>query len=75
MNDKVFIVIEMQTNGAEVGNFITTYPDYDSAVEKYYQILAAAVKSNVEVHTAIIMTETGRVVRAEYFKHESEATE
>lgn len=73
MNDKVFIVIELQTNGDTVGNFITTYPDYDSAVEKYYQILAAAVKSNVEVHTAIIMTETGRVVRSEHFKHENEA--
>jgi hypothetical protein len=72
-NDKVFIVIEMQTNGTEVATITNKYTESEKALQKYFQILAAAVTSKVEVHTAVIMTETGRVIRAEYFKHESEA--
>lgn len=75
MNDKVFIVIEMQTNGTEVATITNKYTESEKALQKYFQILAAAVTSNVEVHTAVIMTETGRVVRAEHFKHETEVEE
>lgn len=75
MNDKIFIVIEMQTNGTEVATITNKYTENDKALQKYFQILAAAVTSKVEIHTAVIITETGRVIRAEYFKHESEATE
>jgi ribose 5-phosphate isomerase RpiB len=72
MSDKVFIVIEMQTNGTEVATITNKYTESEKALQKYFQILAAAVTSKVEVHTAIMLTETGRVIRAESYKHESE---
>lgn len=75
MDDKVFIVIELQTTGTSVAHIVTKFTDRAKAIEKYFQILAAAVVSKVPVHTAVIMTETGQIIRAEYFKHESEATE
>ena len=63
----MFIVIEMQTNGDKTGNFTFAFDNLADAYAKYYTILAAAAKSNVEVHTALILTETGGIVRSECF--------
>lgn len=71
----MFIVIEMQTNGGEVATLINKYTDLNQAYQKYYTVLAAAAVSNVEVHTAIILTETGDVVRVEHFAHEKAVEE
>lgn len=73
MEDKVYIVIEMQTDtNNEVGTIINKYTEHDKAMQKYFQILAAAVVSKVPIHTAVIITETGRVVRSETFSHGAE---
>ncbi len=69
----MFIVIEMQTNGGEVATIINKYTDLNQAYQKYYTVLAAAAVSNVEVHTAVILTETGKVVASEHFAHETKA--
>ena len=71
----MFIVIELQTNNGKVGNFVTPYNDLNTAYQKYYSVLSAAAVSNVECHTALLVTETGAVLKAEHFKHESEASE
>lgn len=63
----MYIVIELQTNNGTTGNFVFAFADLADAYAKYYTILAAAAKSNVEVHTALILTETGGIVRAECF--------
>ena len=75
MNDKMYIVIELQTNGDQTAHLIDKYTEQSKAMQKYFTILAAAAVSSVEIHTAVIITETGRVVRAETFKHESEASD
>lgn len=69
----MFIVIEMQTNGGKVATIINRYTDLNQAYQKYYTVLAAAAVSNVEVHTAVILTETGKVVASEHFAHETKA--
>lgn len=71
----MFIVIEMQTNGGEVATIINKYTDLNQAYQKYYTVLAAAAVSNVEVHTALILTETGGIVRAECFDRREQAAE
>ena len=63
----MFIVLELQTNGGKTGNFVYAFDNLSDAYAKYYTILAAAAKSNMEVHTALILTETGGIVRAECF--------
>lgn len=68
----MYIVIELQTNNGETGNFVYSFTDLADAYAKYFSILAAAAKSTVEVHTALLITETGNVVRAEHFDHPKE---
>ena len=65
-----FIVQEIQTtNGATALVTPTTYTDRNQAEAKYHLILASAATSQVEEHTALIMTQDGRVVRTECYKH------
>lgn len=71
----MYIVIELQTNGGTTGNFVFAYADLADAYAKYHAILSAAAKSNVEVHTALILTETGGIVRAECFDRREQAAE
>ena len=71
----MFIVIELQTNNGVTGNFVFAFGNLEDAYAKYYNILAAAAKSNVEIHTALILTADGSVVRCEHFEHPVEQVE
>lgn len=73
----MFIVIEMQTNNGAttVVTPIKTFTDINEAYEEYYRILMYAAVSKLEVHTAMILTETGDVVRVEHFAHGTEVAE
>ena len=63
----MFIVLELQTNNGKTGNFVYAFDELADAYAKYYTILAAAAKSSVEVHAAMILTEKGEVIRVECF--------
>ena len=63
----MFIVIELQTTGGTTGNFVFPYANLEDAYAKYYAILSAAAESSVEIHTALILTADGSVVRSEHF--------
>lgn len=69
----MFIVIELQTNNGAVGVLTYKFTELSEAYAKYYTILASAAVSDIEVHTALIVTETGQVVRTETFAHEGGA--
>lgn len=71
----MYIVIELQTNNGATSNFVFAFADLADAWAKYYSILSAAAKSNVEVHAAAIITETGRLVASEHFAHAKESEE
>lgn len=68
-----YLVIEMQTfsNGA-MSTPTYAYNDQDSALQKYFTILASAVKSALPVHAAALMTNTGVCLRSEHYEHEQE---
>ena len=67
-----YIVMEIQTafDGA-VGNIVTAYDTRADAEVAYYYILAAAVKSNLMMHTAMLFTNDGNVIMAKNYVHES----
>lgn len=65
-----YVVTEMQ-NGV-VGNNTWAYDDRASAEVKLYQVLSEVVKSPVETHTAMLMTDEGFVLEAKCYKHEPE---
>lgn len=71
----MYIVIELQTNNGNVGILTYKFTELSEAYAKYYLILSSAAVSDIEVHTALIVTETGQVVRSETFSHASEVEE
>ena len=72
----MYIVIELQTNGSgQVANLVTTYEDKNEAESKFHQILSAASVSNVPVHSAVILTETGMMERQECYIHKEATNE
>ena len=64
-----YIVIEMQ-NGAIGGN-TWVYDDRADAEVKLYQVLSEVVKSPVEVHTAMLVTDEGFVLDCKCYKHDT----
>jgi len=58
----MFLVIEIQTmNDGKIANIVTAYDNERDANSKYHTILAAAAKSNLPAHAAVIMTNEGYV--------------
>ena len=68
-----YIVIEMQTNGQTTAIVPpVTYSDRNAAEAAFHTALAAAAISAVEVHSVAMLTEDGRVVRTECYRHTAE---
>lgn len=68
----MFAVIEIQKNGETATPITTLFEDKDQAFNKYHTILAAAAVSDVEEHSAILISEEGSYMYHEKFVHESE---
>jgi hypothetical protein len=64
--------IQVRDTGA-VQNPTYAYDDENSALAKYFSILAAAVKSSLPVHSALMFTDEGYPLRYEGFTHEAES--
>lgn len=61
----MYVVLEIQTNGNKTATLVTIKSELNEAESVYYQILAAAAISSVEVHTAVLMRITGETL---YFR-------
>lgn len=64
-----YIVIELQKTGDTLADLEYAYTDYNRVLEKYHKVLAAAAVSNVEVHSASVLDDTGVVMKNECFMH------
>lgn len=71
---ETYVVIEMQTSES-TAVLATSYTDINVAMQKFYTVLAAAAVSKVPIHTALLVTNKGLVLKAEHFKHETEVEE
>lgn len=69
-----YIVIEIQkfADGTVATPPVSTYDTFFDAASRYHTILAAAAISEVPVHTAMILTDTGSQIRLDTFNHEGE---
>ena len=65
-----YTVIEMQ-NGIIGGN-TWAYDNREDAEVKLYQVLSEVVKSPVEVHTVMLVTDEGFPLDTKCYKHEQE---
>ena len=64
-----YLVIELQTTNGTTANIVTQYSNLAQAQQKYYTILSAAVVSKVDIHSAMIVDETGFLIMNESFRH------
>ena len=67
-----YIVIELQTENGTTNTLTYQFDTVAQAEQKYYQILSFAVVSEVDIHSAVIMDNTGFVLKNECYKHISE---
>lgn len=65
----MFIIIEIQNDGTNVGTIVTKKDTRDEADATYHTILAAASVSNVAIHSAVMLTGDGGYVCHETHYH------
>ena len=66
-----FIVIELQTTETTAAlNFV--FADRLQAEQKYHEILSYAAVSSVPVHSAVMLTSEGVLIKHESYTHEAE---
>ena len=69
----MYIVIELQANGGQVANIVTTHSTREDAESKFHIVLAAAAVSTVGKHSAVMLSDEGFTLRNECYKHEAAA--
>ena len=68
-----YIVIEIQTNAdGSVGTLLTAYDRREEAESKYHTVLAAAARSELPMHSAVILTNDGLMFARESYEHKEE---
>lgn len=68
----MYIVLEIQATSDNVAPIVTQHSTEPEAQAKYHDVLAHAAISAVPVHSALLMTDSGGVLRSETYRHESE---
>lgn len=66
----MFIVLELQATEENVSHIFTTYNSQAEAESSYHLVLSAAAVSTIPMHSALLMTAGGQVLRSETYEHE-----
>ena len=68
----MFIVIEIQaTNEEKVATLVFSYTNLNDAYSKYHTILSAAAISTVWKHSAVVLDDSGALLKRESYIHET----
>ena len=66
----MYVVMELQrTSENTLSTIVTTHETRNDAEWKYHQILAAAAISQVDIHSAVMLGETGQRIKGESYVH------
>ena len=68
----MYVVIEMKKIGDKITCSPTSYNTKEDADSAFYAILASAAVSNVDIHSAVILTEDGLINKSQSYKHKKE---
>lgn len=64
------IILEIQhSNDGTNATLVSSYTDQATAEQKYHTVLAAAAVSAVDVHSAVMMDDTGNRIKGETYYH------
>ena len=69
MDNQLFIVIELQKNGNQMGNIVTAHDTLQDAQHKFHTVAAAAAISNVEKHSVVLLNDDGFPIERTTFEH------
>lgn len=67
---ELFIVIELQKNGEQLGNIVTSHTTLQEAQHKFHMVAAAAAISNIEKHSVVLLNDDGFTIERITFEHE-----
>lgn len=67
----MFIVLEIQTNSAGETAIapVKTFSDEAIATQDFFQTVSYAVVSALQIHTVVLMTADGNIIRKEVYRH------
>ncbi len=69
MDNQLFVVIELQKNGDQMGNIVTTHDTLQDAQHKFHTVAAAAAISTVEKHSVVLLNDDGFPMERTTFEH------
>lgn len=67
-----YIILELQTTDGITSSLATVKKTINEAEQQYHAALAAAAMSEVEMHSASLLTERGQLIKYECFDHTEE---
>lgn len=65
----MFIVMEIQANGDQVATIVNKYDTRAVAESQYHTILAAAAISQVQIHSAVLLSVEGKELMRQSYVH------
>ena len=65
----MYIVVELQKTGDQVGNFVYAYKNRNEAESRFYAVLSAAAVSEVPVHSAVLIDEQCNLYNSGVYEH------
>lgn len=68
----IYIVMEIQSNSETASTLVNSFTERNAAESKFHQILGAAAISNVQTHSAVLLTNTGKTLKSETYEHKVE---
>ena len=66
---ELYIVIELQKNGDQMGNIVTSHSTLADAEYKFHTVAASAAISQVEKHSVALLNEEGFPIERATFEH------
>ncbi len=67
-----YVVVELQKNGDQMGTLITAHDTLKDVHFKFYSVAAAASISEIDMHTAVLLSERGLPMEQICFEHNEE---
>lgn len=68
----MFAVIELQKNNGILSVLHDEFATRQAADQKFHTVLAYAAASQLEMHSATLLNEDGRMIRYESYQHQIE---
>ena len=70
--NQLYVVVELQKNGDQMANIVTSHDTLQDAQYKFHTVAAAAAVSTVEKHSVALLNDDGFPVERTTFEHNVE---